>query len=163
MCRLIKMRCMSVLSVLFAVRLLGESIITCESSMILRKQTNQQIYTSLLRQPDAGIRTTLQGTGAVGHSFPGLSSCITCHYRFAEMLAIKRTSHAIIFSEARDNVKYFKSHTVYHFCFPQQYEALFEGIFILSFPSSHSRRSQGHCHCHPACQVHLSLMNSKLK
>lgn len=32
----------------------------------------------------------LQDTGAVGHSFPGLSSYITRHYRFADMLAIKK-------------------------------------------------------------------------
>lgn len=40
-----------------------------------------------------------QDVGAVGHSFPKLRSYITCHYRFSDMLAIKRTGYAVVFSE----------------------------------------------------------------
>lgn len=75
----------------------------------------------------------LQDTGAVGHSFPGLRSYITCHYRFADTLAIKRMGNAIVFSksEARDNVKYFKPHAVFHVCFSYRHKALFLGFFSI--------------------------------
>lgn len=54
--------------------------------------------------------------------------------------------------EARDNVKYYKPHTGFHFF-----------ILFSPFPSSRSRQSQGHsvgCRWHHACQVRLRLMNS---
>lgn len=72
-------------------------------------------------------------------------------------------------SEARDIVTYFKPHAVFHFSsFFFFYEALFQRFFILLslLPSSHSRQSQGHCagcRRHPACRVHLCLMNGGLK
>ena len=128
------------------------------------------LYTSPLRQLDACTRTILKDIGAVGHSFPKPRSYITCHYRFSDTLAIKRTGQRSCFQrEAKRGTIWKISSLMLYFTFV--FISTLGFVLRISysfspFPSSHNRQSRGPvagCRWHFACQVCLCLTNGRLK
>lgn len=119
------------------------------------------------RKP-ANLYCTCAHHDTVGHSFPRPRSYVTCHFPFTEMLAYKKNRAYNHFQqEAKRGTKGTIWSLVLYitFVFHTNTRLCVRGFHSFSpIPPSHS----GQCHSagcrwHSACQVHLCLMNGRLK